>query len=313
MYSPLVSIVIVTWNRREDVLQAVCSVVNQAYDNYEIVVVDNSSTDGTAEALRQAYPDVRVVALDRNMGPTGGRNEGINVARGEIIFFLDSDATLGQNTLVATVSKFQADPNLGVIACKVINAYTRQLDNIAGWIFSENDKVDQDLEFLSFSFSECGSAIRRQTIDQAGLFWDFLFFGREGEELSLRVWDAGYKILYCPETVVYHHVSPSKRIEGGEREYFNLRNCLYIYLVRFPWWMVVYFAAIKIGVSTLRGIRHSYLLQVLRALGDVLTKLPYLWQKRQPIRNETARFYIQLQREHGPLRWNLTSWFKHKF
>jgi hypothetical protein len=312
MESPLVSVVIVTWNRREDVLVAVQSVYDQAYENCEIVVVDNDSTDGTIEALRQAYPKVRIVALDRNTGPTGGRNAGVAAAQGEIVFFLDSDARLGHDTLATTVRKFEAEPDVGVIACKVVNAYSRELDRYAGWIFSEKDKADQDREFLSFSFSECGCAIRKKVFDRVGPFWELLFFGREGEELSLRVWDAGFKILYWPEAIVYHRVPQQERMACSEHGYFDLRNSLYIYLARYPWWMLAGFVPLRIGVSLVRGVKRRYLQQVVRALFDVMRQLPTLWRQRQPISNETARLYLSLQREHGPLRWDVASWLRHK-
>lgn len=311
MNNPLVSIVIVTWNRKEEVLETVQSVYDQAYQNYEIIVVDNGSTDGTVEALHQAYPKVRIIALDQNRGPTGGRNQGIAAARGEIIFLLDSDASLGHDTLTRIVRKFQIGPDIGVIACKVVNAYTTRIGG-SGWIYTEKDKADQDLEFLSYSFCACGTAILKKAFDQAGPFWDSLFIFREEDELSLRVWDAGYKILYYPEAVVYHRESPRMRVAGGERTYFDVRNSLYIYLARYPWWMLVRFVPLKIGISLVGGVRRRCLPQTLRALLDVVRQLPYLWTERQPISDETARLYVTLQQQHGPLRWDLVSWFKHK-
>jgi GT2 family glycosyltransferase len=310
MEAPLISVAIVTWNRKEDVLTTIQSVYDQSYQNYEIIVVDNSSTDGTVETVRQVYPDVRVVALERNLGATGGRNAAVAAAHGEIVFFLDSDASLGQDTLATTAEKFKAEQGLGVVACKVINAYTQQLDDVGGRIFS--DKVEAEMEFVSYSFSECGCAIRKEVFEQAGLFWDFLFFGREGEELGLRIWDAGYTILYSPDTVVYHRVSPNKRVAGGKREYFDLRNSLYVYLVRYPWWLLMGLAPLRLGASLVRGVRRGHLQQVLEAVLDVIRHLPYLWHIRRPVSNETAYRYVRLQREHGPLSWDLVSWIKHK-
>lgn len=311
MDPPLVSVVIITWNRKEDVLETIQSVYDQAYQNFEIVVVDNASTDGTVEALRQAYPAVRLVALDRNLG-VAGRNAGIVVARGDIIFCLDSDASPGHDTLTNIVRKFQAEPEVGVINSKIVNAYTKELDPTAGWVYTEKVKADQDLEFLSWNLSEVGPGIRKQVFDQVGLFWEFLFFGCEGQEFSLRVWDAGYKVLYYPKAIVYHRVSPRMRVAGGERDCLFIRNTLYIYLVRYPWWMLILFVPLKTGASLIRGARRGYLRQVLQALLDVIRQLPALWEQRQPISNETACHYLKLQRQHGPLSWDLVSWFKYK-
>jgi GT2 family glycosyltransferase len=310
--SPLVSVVIVTWNRKADVLEAVESVYTQRYPHVEVVVVDNASTDGTAEALRQSYPRVRLIELHRNLGAAGGRNPGLAQAQGEIIFLLDSDASLDQDTLTQVVQRFQANPNLGVIACKVVNAYTGELDRNTGWFFSEKDKVDQDKEFYSYSFCAAGTAIRKQVTDQVGQFWDQLGIYREEDDLSLRVWDAGYEILYFPRAIVHHRASPAERVRSNKREYYDLRNSLYVYIVRYPWWMLVRQAPLKIATALVKGYRKGCMDEVLRAQRDVLLQLPSLWQQRKPINNHTARIYLDLQRQHGPLRWDLKSWLEYK-
>jgi hypothetical protein len=311
MKNPLVSVVILTWERKDDALAAVQSVYNQAYQNTEIIVVDNASTDGTVEALRTGFPTIKLIVLDRNMGSSAGRNPGIIAAKGEIIFLLDSDATLRQDTLSNIVLKFQNTPEASVLTCKILNAATKELDP-STWIFTERDKADQDKEFFSFSLCECATAFRKEVFDRAGLFWDLLFFGREGEELGLRVVNAGYQILYYPRAVIYHRASPRKRVAGGNWEYYNLRNCLYIYLIHYPWWMLVSFVLLKIGTSLIRCVKRGYLRQVFKALLDVIRQLPTLYKKRRPMADATAHRYLKLQREHGILTWNLTSWFKYK-
>jgi GT2 family glycosyltransferase len=312
MAFPLVSVLVVTWNRREDTLETIRSVYEQAYQNFETVLVDNGSTDGTVDAVRQTYPEVRVVTLDRNIGISSGRNAGIVVARGDIIFCLDSDASLGHDTLTNLVRKFQAEPEVGVINSKIVNAYTKELDGGPGWVYTEKQKANQDVEFLSWNFSEGGAAIRKEVFDQVGLFWELLFFGCEGQEFSLRVWDAGYKVLYYPEAIVYHRASPQARVADDERDYLFFRNSLYIYLVRYPWWMLIWYAPLKTAVTLVRGARRGYLRQTLRALLDVVRRLPLLLKQRRPISDETARRHLKLQRQHGPLSWGLVSWFKHK-
>ena len=118
MEMPLVSVLIITWNRRDDVLAAVGSVCDQAYRNYEVIVVDNGSTDGTADALQQAYPAVTVVHLDRNTGVAEGRNAGITVAKGEIVFILDSDASLDREKITLGEALSAARGKVGELGLK---------------------------------------------------------------------------------------------------------------------------------------------------------------------------------------------------
>jgi GT2 family glycosyltransferase len=312
MDNPLVTVLIVTWNRKDDVLEAVRSVYAQSYRPVEVLVVDNGSTDGTLDALAQTYPQARSIALGENAGASAGRNAGIAAARGDIIFLLDSDASLGPDTLTSAVSKLQSEPAVGVIACKIVNAATKQLDRHAGWAFSEKDRADQDRPWRAYRFSEGGAAVRREVFERAGDFWDRLFFGREGEELSLRIWDAGYGILYWPEAIVYHRVSPLQSFSRPEKEYYDLRNSLYIGLARYPWWMLLAFLPLRLGASLVRGVRRRYLRYTVKALLDVLRHAPALLRERRPVKSSTARLYITLHREHGSLRWDLKSWLKYK-
>ena len=312
MDTPLVSVLIVTWNRKKDVLETVESVYEQAYRKFEIIVVDNGSDDGTLAALHLSRPDVKVVALDRNMGISAGRNAGIRIARGEIIFCLDSDASLHHDALTNLVHRFQADLDIGVINSKIVNAYTKELDGGPGWAYSEEQKANQDVEFLSWSFSEGGAAIRKQVFDQVGLFWELLFFGCEGQELSLRVWDAGYKVLYYPGSIVYHRASSQQRVAGKDRDSLFFKNNLYIYIARYPFWLLILIGPLKIGAVMLRGLRRGYLLEVLKTLSEVVRAIPLLLKHRRPIQNQTAFLYLKLQRQQGPLSWGLSSWLKHK-
>jgi GT2 family glycosyltransferase len=309
---PLVTILIITWNRKKDILETVQSIYDQAYKNFEIIVVDNGSTDGTVDALCHLYPDVKIVPLAQNMGVSVGRNAGIAIAQGEIIFCLDSDASLGRDTLNHLVNKFQIEPDVGVINGKIVNVHSLDHNRGPGWSYSEDTKTYENQEFLSWSFSEGGAAIRKKVFDQAGLFWEMLFFGCEGQDLSLRVWDTGYKVLYYPNSVVYHRTSSQERIMGKDRDCLLLKNTLYIYVVRYPLWMLALLGPLKIGASMARGLKRGYILGVLKVIVDVAKALPILLKCRKPIRNHTAFLYLKLMRQNGPLSWTLLSWVKNK-
>lgn len=312
MDNPLVSILVVTWNRKKDILETLQSIYEQTYKNFEIIVVDNGSEDGTIDALRTFYPEIVIVALDRNIGVSAGRNAGFRIARGDIIFCLDSDASPDKNALTNLVRRLQADPDIGVINSKIVNAYTMSLDGGPGWVYSEVQKTKQNEEFLSWSFSEGGAAIRKQVLDRVGNFWELLFFGSEGQEFSLRVWDAGYKVLYYPESVVYHRASSQQRLAGKDRDVLIFRYNLYIYIARYPFWLLFLVGPLKIAAVMIRGMRRKYLFEVFKTLLDVIRMTPILLKHRKPIQNHTAISYLKLQRQQGPLSWSLSSWLKHK-
>jgi GT2 family glycosyltransferase len=115
---PLVSIVIATWNRRLDVLETIRSVYGQDYPRFEIIVVDNASTDGTADELRASFPDVKLICLPENRGASGGRNAGMVQARGKYILCLDSDASPEQAPCEPSSDAFEDDPSVGAVNSK---------------------------------------------------------------------------------------------------------------------------------------------------------------------------------------------------
>lgn len=309
---PLVSVVIATWNRAQDVLETIDSVYRQDYPCFEIIVADNASTDGTADKIHASFPTVNLIRLPENRGASGGRNAGMQEADGEYILCLDSDASLDCGALHALVAAFEADPTIGVVNSKVINAFTRNFDPVAGWAYSEEQKMKSDTSFYTHTFSETGCAFRRDAFLKTGMFWERLFFGREGEELALRMLDAGYRILYCPSVVILHRASPQKRIASIERRYHDFRNALRIYLVRYPWWLLVWMLPLKVAAETVKGVRTRHMDWIFRAVWAVVCELPALWKERKPIHNRTALNYLHFQREHGSLSWGLSSWLKYK-
>ena len=311
MTEPLVSIIIITWNRKTEVLETVHSVYAQSYRNFEMIVVDNGSTDGTAAALCNEFPAVHMIELTQNQG-VSARNLGIKVAQGEIVFCLDSDASLGRDTLRNIVDRLEQDREIGVINSKILNASTQKPDQNAGWAYSEKQRAKSDQEFFCHNFSEGGCAIRKDVFARTGLFWEKLFFGREGEEFSLRVLNLGYKILYYPEAVIYHRVSPEPRPFDPVRQYYDLRNSLYIYLARYPWWLFLWFSPLKIGAALFRGLHRRKIKWVFSAIRDVIRGTPSLISERKPIKNETARAYLKYQSELGSLSWSLSSWIRNK-
>ena len=192
---PLVSITIVTWNRREDVLRAIESCYNQTYKNIEIVIVDNASIDGTYDCLLKSYPDIKLIRTHRNLGCVPGRNIAMANCTGDLVFCLDDDGFLDEKCIEHVAMHCQDNENLAVVACSVLDP-------------SEKDsKQRRELENTGSRyvpiFMGGGVGIRREILDTLGYFPDYF---RQGEEnyLALRIMDSGYKILLEPAAIVYH-------------------------------------------------------------------------------------------------------------
>jgi len=201
MNNVLISVVIVVWNRKEEVIKAIGSVLSQEYKNIEIIIVDNHSTDGTYEELIDKYnnfSNVKIIRTHRNLGCPPARNIGLANASGEIIFSLDDDAEMKKDCLIKVIDTFQKFPNAAVVACRIIE---------------ENLKRKQPEKIMKTNlFAGGGFAIRKEILEKIGYFPDYF---RQGEEtyLALKILDNNWDIIYNPECVVYHHISPKNRVK----------------------------------------------------------------------------------------------------
>jgi GT2 family glycosyltransferase len=225
-----VSIIIVNWNRLDDVLTNLHYLRRQRGVRIEVVVVDNGSTDGSAERLSR-IGWIRLIRLARNVGPAEARNYGVASAKGKYIVFLDSDAVLSKCGLNKLVLRMESNPTIGIIGCRIVNSHTRKTES---WIHALPASSYERQEFDTYSFSAAGAIARTQALRAAGPFWDELFIYNEEVDLSIRVLRAGYRILYSPVARVYHRVSEDGRLGSGAYWRLQIRNWIWIFYRYYP-------------------------------------------------------------------------------
>ena len=192
------SIVILTWNRRDEVLDTLARTLPFASRAAaEVIVVDNGSTDGTADAIRAAYPQVQLVTLERNQGASGW-NAGLERARGAWIMTLDDDSSPEGDwgTEVARVGREQ--PEAGILACRVLKGAAR-MPVTEGWSERTTD------------FIACGAIFRREVFDRVGYYDPKIFLYSHEKEFATRVLADGFDIVYVPEFLVYHRAAGAHR------------------------------------------------------------------------------------------------------
>ena len=263
-----VSIVIINWNRRDEVLKSVGYLRFQQQVRFEVVVVDNGSTDGSVEQLAQ-LGEIKLIGLESNVGPCTARNIGIEHARGRYILFLDSDAVLSKWKLVRLVERMDQDPTIGILACRIINGFTRAIDQ---WIHSEPESIGHRLEFETYSFSAAGAIVRTQALRDAGLFWDQLFIYNEEVDLSIRVLRAGYRIVYSPQVRVYHSPSQNGRNKSGDYWRFQIRNWIWIFYRYYPSSFRVFKILLYICIYILKSLCNRHLRECCSGILQGLSK-----------------------------------------
>jgi hypothetical protein len=243
--SPLVFISIVTWNGKELVEDCLRSVLASSYENYRVVVVDNASTDGTVEFLREEFPEVEVIVNKKNLHFTAGANVGLRyaLARGaDYIMSMNNDVVIAPNTIDKLVSFAEDTPEGGVFSPKMYYADEPERIWCAGSRFNpitltlmdfgpeRTEKIDSDrVRAIEYA---CGTVMfmRARALKQIGLFDEKnFFFDYEDLDFSLRVHKAGISLYYVPEAVIWHHVAATEKADSPSRYYHNSRSSIAFY------------------------------------------------------------------------------------
>jgi hypothetical protein len=222
---PLVSFVVSTFNRRDVLLKTVEQVgrCGLREDEYELIVVDNASTDGTSQAVRQRYPMIHLLHQEYNAGPVS-KNLAIRSARGRYVVFLDDDSYPAPGAVQRMTRHFEADPKLGAAVFNVT-------------------LPDGSRECSAYPnvFIGCGTGFRRTALEQVGGLPDDFFMQAEEYDLSLRLLAHGYEIRTFDDLHVTHLKSPTAR--SSERvTALDVRNNLVLITRYFPKRWVLPFA-----------------------------------------------------------------------
>ena len=208
-----ISVVIPTHNRKDLLRRCLEAVLNQDYPDYEVIVVDDGSTDGTGEMVRREFPQVRIIRQVPNRGPAAARNRGIEVATGEIVAFTDDDCVVPRDWLtrlaegfrrypdVAGVGGFQDPPETLIRDNPIARAeHTRRLRRWGERAFRE---VAGSAEVPGLGTNNV--AYRRDVLLEVGGFDEhFPVAAGEDADLKLRIAQAGYELLYLPIGVDHH-------------------------------------------------------------------------------------------------------------
>ncbi len=243
MEQPLLSVVIPHWNAKHFLPTCLTALAQQSYERVEVIVVDNHSEDGSQAYVRAHHPDVRLIELSENRGFTGACNIGMEAAQGAIIALLNNDTEVDVNWARAVVDAFDRHPDVGIVASKMLLFDQRDHIHTTGDGFTtdgqafnrgvwERDAGQYDDE--AYVFSACGgsSAYRRTLLDQIGLLDDDFFFLLEDIDLAWRAQLAGWRTLYTPHAIVYHHLSASGG--GVTASYYAGRNILILLVKDVP-------------------------------------------------------------------------------
>ncbi len=275
----LVVIIILNLNKREDTLKCLESVSKLDYSHYEVVVVDNGSTDGSAEAILNAFPDVHLIRSANNLGVSGGRNLGIEYANNNFqymyLFFLDNDTLVDKESLGELIKATRKDKQIGIVTPKgymmfpphvITSAGGININLYAGSVYDigsgEVDKGQYDQPKFVTSCAGFAFLVKKEVFSQIGWFNEiFNPYGWEDVDFSLRARKRGFKILYVPKALIYHKGGKVGR--GGalpEYEKYKVRN-FFILMKRhtnsLQWICFVCLIPLKAIFLIIEGVYHG--------------------------------------------------------
>ncbi|MBC7264582.1 MAG: glycosyltransferase family 2 protein [Chloroflexi bacterium] len=295
---PLISVIIPNWNGAVHLPTCLSSLRAQTYPNFEVILVDNASTDESLDLVYNYYPEVRVVPLPENRGLTGGVNAGFLAAKGDILVALNNDTETDPHWLEEIERALAEHPEAGMAASKMLLFDRRNTLHSAGDGYGidgipinrgvwEVDKGQFDGD--TYCFGACGgaAAYRRAMIDEVGLFDESLFMYLEDVDLAWRGQLAGYRCVFAPKAIVYHKLSATG---GGPIASFYVgRNTLYVLFKDVPspilrrYWGQMARAQWRIFIEALRAWRGEAARARLRGQIAGLLLLPRALQARPKV------------------------------
>jgi GT2 family glycosyltransferase len=227
-----ISAVILNWNRPDDTVQAVNSVLTQTYGDFEVLVWDNASSDHSREMLTRAFGSdsrVRLLWGDSNYGVAGGRNRAFRQAQGDILLSLDSDAVMvTPHDFQRMADVMTAEPDIGAISFEVCRP-----DGHLMWPFARPASFWRTRRFDTIRVDGCSFATRRDVFTHLGGFAEhFSPYGAEDQLYAFQVIGQGFRVVYFPDISVVHAFNPTGR--HGRQFAMHVRNMLWIPLELFP-------------------------------------------------------------------------------
>jgi GT2 family glycosyltransferase len=241
----LISVVVVNWNRKELLRACLISLARQENVDFETIVVDNGSTDGSAEMAEREF-SARVIRNAGNRGFCAANNQGIAAARGEFIALLNNDAEAEPEWLGELERTCASRPQVGMVASKVLVwEDPSRIDKAGHLMFPDGQNRGRGsgaLDRGQFDHEEevlwpdgCAAMYRKQMLDQIGGFDEDFFAYGDDAELGLRARIAGWLCVYAPRAVVRHHRGSTLGKDSGWRLQLIERNRVLLAVKLFPW------------------------------------------------------------------------------
>lgn len=214
--NPLVSLIILNWNGKKWLKSCLPTVEKISYKPLEVIVVNNGSTDDSAEFLRENFPKVKIVVIKKNVGYAKGNNIGVSKARGKYVVLMNNDTKVTPNFLNPLVALLEKDPSVGAVQPQMRSLiHPKLLDSVVSYLTNTGfmyhfgymkpwNKSIYNKTLYGFSIKGACFMIARKDYNYLdGLDEDFVCYVEE-TDLCNRIWLSGKRVVYEPKSIMYH-------------------------------------------------------------------------------------------------------------
>jgi GT2 family glycosyltransferase len=292
------------------------TLAKQSFRDFEVIVADNGSTDGSVPYLREKWPDVKVVELGENRGFSAAVNRGVAAGRGQYVALLNTDLELSPDWLELLVAELDRDPGLGFVTGKIMRHDDRGLIEQVGHDFytcgrfeprglDERDEGQYEERAPTAIVTAAAATYRREALERAGGFDEDYFLYCEDGDVCLRMLLRGYSGLYVPRPVAFHVRGGTVGAATELPRFFLVRNALITLLKDMPA-SVLFRSLPKIAVyhwgQLSAARREGYARRVLQAYASFVRMVPATLRKRRTVQRgrvvAPSAFAAQLHTEY---------------
>ena len=263
---PLISIIIANRNGEKYLKTCITSVLKSSTKNYEIIFIDNKSTDSSIEIINEFVRKdtrIRILINEVNRGVPFSRNRAIREAKGEILVFLDNDTKVDRNWLNAIIETFSTDNTIGALQCKIFDFKKTDLIQEIGMKLypytgfgttlgrgeKDHGQFDKPVEIIALG---AALAVKKEVARRVGGFDLKLMHTTDDLDFSWRIWILGYRVMLSPDSKIYHYTKEHKH---NYKMYFHLsKNSLRMITKNYEALNVIKFLPFSLAFNIIGGI-----------------------------------------------------------